>query len=154
LLKEAAASRQGITSLDASIEDLFGLRHRAKRANLVHCHPMTSNEAGVKLILIAEDENILRLPSKKGDRRPRKKCLTGRKIGEATEDAGNYVERNQPSQQLQISVVPRYRLPETNSPNTSCLYKKQLDVFSPFANISFKRNLNTIEKGCFCYNRT
>jgi hypothetical protein len=37
LLKEAAALGYGITSLDASIEDLFGLKHQANRADLVHC---------------------------------------------------------------------------------------------------------------------
>jgi hypothetical protein len=74
LLKEAAASRYGITGLDASIEDLFGLKHRAKHgkcANLVHCHVMTRDETGAKLTLIAEDEEILRLPSEKGGGRPR-----------------------------------------------------------------------------------
>jgi hypothetical protein len=35
LAKEAAASGHGITSLSAFIQDLFGLKHRAKHADLV-----------------------------------------------------------------------------------------------------------------------
>jgi hypothetical protein len=35
------------------------------------------------------------------------------------------------------------------APIGGCLYKKLLDLFCPFANISLKRNLNAVEKGYF-----
>jgi hypothetical protein len=35
------------------------------------------------------------------------------------------------------------------APIGGCLYRKLLDRFFPFANISLKRNLNTVEKGYF-----
>jgi hypothetical protein len=42
--------------------------------------------------------------------------------------------------------------PSARSSDGGCLHKKLLDLISPFANISLKRNLNAMEKECFCYN--
>jgi hypothetical protein len=38
---------------------------------------------------------------------------------------------------------------QRKAPIGSCLYKKLSDLFSPFVNISLKRNLNTVGKGYF-----
>jgi hypothetical protein len=38
------------------------------------------------------------------------------------------------------------------APIGGCVYKKLLDMFCPFANISLERNLNAVEKRYFEYN--